>query len=178
MMATTARHPYRHRCLGDTATTDRAADVRQAVGHLEYLDYIVPPNQLVPDLHPDLDAFALGEPVFATGFLVGLLEAPCMTYLRRHHLGLGQTVVGTAVDITHRAPAFPGDRLIAAARCTTAALTDSRARTSTRSGSGSGTRFEFAVTARHHHSGVVIARGHITQHIVDTATFHTRLPHP
>lgn len=173
MMATTARHPYRHRRLGGT---DRAADVRQAVGHLEYLDYTVPPNQLVPDLHPDLDAFALGEPVFATGFLVGLLEAPCMTYLRRHHLGLGQTVVGTAVDITHRAPAFPGDRLIAAARCTTAALTDSRARTSTRSGSG--TRFEFAVTARHHHSGVVIARGHITQHIVDTATFHTRLPHP
>ncbi|WP_226367305.1 thioesterase family protein [Pseudonocardia sp. ICBG162] len=172
-MATTLGHQR-------PATADRAADVRQAVGHVEYLDYTVPPNQLVPDLHPDLEAFALGEPVFATGYLVGLLEAPCMTYLRRHHLQPGQTLVGTAIDITHRAPAHPGDRLIAAARCTTATHTGTDHRDRGRSGGrrGGGTRFEFAVTARNHHNGVVIARGHITQHLVDVDTFRTRLPRP
>jgi len=64
--------------------------------------YVIPPNQLVPDLLPGVGVFQMGEPVFATGFLVGLLEAPCMAFLRRYHAQPGQIPVGATVAITHR----------------------------------------------------------------------------
>ncbi|WP_226351102.1 hypothetical protein [Pseudonocardia sp. ICBG601] len=52
-------------------------------GDVVSLFYVVPHDQLVPDLHPHLGAFRRGEHVFATGYLIGLLEAPCLTSLRR-----------------------------------------------------------------------------------------------
>ncbi|WP_226351809.1 thioesterase family protein [Pseudonocardia sp. ICBG601] len=120
--------------------------------------YVVPDDQLVPDLHPTLGAFRAGEAVFATGYLVGLLEAPCMDFLRHHRATPEQTPVGAKVAITHRAPSTPGDRLQITARCT----------------HETGTRYAFTVTAHNQH-GVLVADGHIVQHLVDTTTFRTTL---
>lgn len=47
-------------------------------GTVETIGYVVPPDQLVKDLHPGLPSFRAGEAVFATGFMAGLLEEPCM----------------------------------------------------------------------------------------------------
>ncbi|WP_226358637.1 thioesterase family protein [Pseudonocardia sp. ICBG601] len=120
--------------------------------------YVVPDDQLVPDLHPTLDAFRDGEAVFATGYLIGLLEAPCMDFLRHHRAADGQTPVGAKVEITHRAPSIPGDRLHVTARCTHEI----------------GTRFAFAVTAHDQH-GVLVASGHVVQHLVNVTAFRAAL---
>ncbi|WP_226363128.1 thioesterase family protein [Pseudonocardia sp. ICBG1142] len=120
--------------------------------------YVVPDDQLVPDLHPTLDAFQVGEAVFATGYLVGLLEAPCMDFLRHHRATTAQTPVGAKIEITHRAPSIPGDRLHVTARCT----------------SEVGSRYVFTVTA-HDQYGVLVADGRVVQHLVDTTTFRTTL---
>lgn len=129
-------------------------------GHDTSLFYVVPPRQLVPDLHPGLAVFQMGEPVFATGYLVGLLEAPCMTFLHRYRARPGQTPVGTTIAITHQAPSIPGDRLQVTARC----VDEDHARN----------RFTFTVDARNQH-GQLVADGHIVQHLVERATFRTRL---
>ncbi|WP_224389009.1 hypothetical protein [Pseudonocardia sp. ICBG1293] len=91
----------------DRTTADVSADTRDDRDDTASLIYVVPHDQLVPDLHPRLWAFRTGEAVFATGYLVGLLEAPCLTYLRRHAQA-GQTPVGTRVEVAHRAPSIPG----------------------------------------------------------------------
>ncbi|MBN9754969.1 MULTISPECIES: thioesterase family protein [unclassified Pseudonocardia] len=120
--------------------------------------YVVPDDQLVPDLHPTLGAFRAGERVFATGYLVGLLEAPCMDFLRHHRARPGQTPIGAKVEITHRAPSVPGDRLQVTARCA----------------SETTTRFVFTVTAHDQH-GALVADGRVIQHLVDTTTFRATL---
>ncbi len=140
-----------HTTTGQTRTEDDRA------GEVVSLFYVVPDDQLVPDLHPHLGAFRRGEHVFATGYLIGLLEAPCLTYLWRRARA-GQTPVGTRVEVAHRAPAIPGDRLHVTAR-----------RTST-----TGNRSVFAVTAVDQH-GVLVADGHVTARLVDTAAFRARL---
>jgi fluoroacetyl-CoA thioesterase len=48
------------------------------IGGLHVLRYTVPVHQTVPDLLPAFPEFRRGQPVFATGFMVGLMEAPCM----------------------------------------------------------------------------------------------------
>ncbi|WP_224392866.1 thioesterase family protein [Pseudonocardia sp. ICBG1293] len=138
-------------CTRPSNTDDSSDDVS--------LFYVVPPDQLVPDLHPHLGAFRAGEHVFATGYLVGLLEAPCLTYLRRRARA-GQTPVGTRVEVTHRAPSIPGDRLHVIAR-----------RTST-----TGNRCRFIVAARDQR-GVLVADGHVTAQLVDTTAFRAQLRH-
>ncbi|WP_224389065.1 hypothetical protein [Pseudonocardia sp. ICBG1293] len=76
-----------------TALRSARASRSRADGEMSIF-YVVPDDQLVPDLHPTLGAFRAGEHVFATGYLVGLLEAPCMGFLRHHRAVDGQTPVG------------------------------------------------------------------------------------
>ncbi|WP_226351103.1 hypothetical protein [Pseudonocardia sp. ICBG601] len=62
------------------------------------------------------------------------------------------------VEVAHRAPSTPGDRLHVTAR-----------RTST-----TGNRSVFAVTAVDQHD-VLVADGHVTAQLVDTTVFRARL---
>src|SRR5215467_10575500 len=48
------------------------------IGARHVVRYTVPAHQTVPDLLPALAEFRRGQPAFATGFMVGLMEAPCM----------------------------------------------------------------------------------------------------
>ena len=85
------------------------------IGAPHIVRYTVPIHQTVPDLLPALAEFRRGQPVFATGFMVGLMEAPCMAAVYPH-LEPGEVTVGTHIKMTHMAPSPPGTSLVAEAR--------------------------------------------------------------
>ena len=86
------------------------------VGHTHRLEYKVRPNRLVRHLLPELDVFQSGQPVFATGYMAGILEAPCMAALRTV-LDDDEAPVGTRIDIAHVAASLPGNLLLVDAEC-------------------------------------------------------------
>jgi len=85
------------------------------IGARHVVRYTVPAHQTVPDLLPALAEFRRGQPVFATGFMVGLMEAPCMAAVYPY-LEPGEVTVGTAITMTHLAASPPGTPLAAEAR--------------------------------------------------------------
>ena len=129
------------------------------VGHTHRLRYVVPPDKLVPHLLPELPEFAGGQPVLATGFMVGLLEAPCMAALAGV-LDQGETTVGTRVDIVHVAATLPE-----AVLAVDAVVSRVRRR-----------YYEFDVVAVDE-LGTVAARGTIGQRVVTVAQFQALWPH-
>lgn len=88
-----------------------------AVGDVHEHVYTVGSNKTVPHLYPESDEFQRMPEVFATGYLVGLLEWCCIRALR-DSLEEGEASLGTLVDIRHSAPTPPGARLTVTARCT------------------------------------------------------------
>ena len=65
-------------------------------------------NQIVPRLYPESDLF-LGMPhVFATGYMVGLLEWACIELLRSHIDWPAEQTLGTHVNFSHEAATLPG----------------------------------------------------------------------
>jgi len=75
---------------------------------LEYTHtYRVPENKTVPHLYPESEIFQEMPKVFATGFMVGLMEWACMEALAPH-LEPGEGSVGTLINITHTAATPPG----------------------------------------------------------------------
>ena len=85
------------------------------IGARHVVRYTVPVHQTVPDLLPALAEFRRGQPVFATGFMVGLMEAPCMAAVYPH-LEPGEVSVGTMINMTHLSASPPGTPLVAEAR--------------------------------------------------------------
>lgn len=71
------------------------------------LHYRVPVDKTVPALYPEAAEFQEMPRVFATGFLVGLIEWACMR-LVQPHLDAGEGTVGTHVDVSHSAATPPG----------------------------------------------------------------------
>lgn len=69
--------------------------------------YQVPENKTVPHLYPEAEAFQAMPPVFATGFMVGLVEWACIDAIQPH-LDAGEQSVGTDVRLTHTAATPPG----------------------------------------------------------------------
>ncbi|KZM73377.1 thioesterase family protein [Nocardia terpenica] len=76
------------------------------VGARSQLSYRIPAGRTVPDLYPDSPEFQQIPAVFATGYLVGLMEWACARHLVPH-LPRGRTSVGTHIDITHVSPSLP-----------------------------------------------------------------------
>lgn len=81
--------------------------------------YTVPAGKGVPDLFPESAIFTAMPPVFATGFLVGLMEWGCLEHLNaaQHH-GSGEMTLGLGVDIVHDAPCTEGAGLEVRCVCT------------------------------------------------------------
>lgn len=78
--------------------------------------YTVPADKTVPHLYvgePDLEAM---PEVFATGFMVGLLEWTCMKVLEPH-LDDGEGSLGISVNVTHDAATLPGQTVTVDAEC-------------------------------------------------------------
>jgi len=118
--------------------------------------YRVPPNKTVPNLYPEATDFTVMPEVFATGFMVGLIEWTCIQLVNQHIDWPQEMTLGIHVDISHEAATPPGLEVT-----TTVELTKV-----------DGRLLEFAVEA---HDGVdTIARGTHRRAIVDAAKFKAR----
>jgi fluoroacetyl-CoA thioesterase len=70
--------------------------------------FLVPLSKTVPSLYPEADEFLVMPEVFATGFMVGLLEWACIKCINPHLDWPKEQSVGTHVDVTHQAATPPG----------------------------------------------------------------------
>jgi fluoroacetyl-CoA thioesterase len=64
-------------------------------------------GKMVPRLYPEAASFQAMPEVFATGFMVGLLEWTCIELLAPH-LDPGEGSLGTHVDVSHAAASPAG----------------------------------------------------------------------
>lgn len=79
--------------------------------------YTVPANKTVPHLYPEAADFQTMPEVFATGFMVGLMEWTCIQ-LMAPHLDPGEGSVGIHIDVNHVAATPPGLKVTVEAECT------------------------------------------------------------
>ncbi|HZY03218.1 MAG TPA: thioesterase family protein [Anaeromyxobacteraceae bacterium] len=114
--------------------------------------YQVPENKTVPHLYPESEAFRAMPPVFATGFMVGLIEWACIDAIQPH-LDAGEQSVGTDLRLTHTAATPPGLTV-------TVKVTLDRVE---------GRKLAFSITA---HDGVdTISQGTHERFVIDTQRF-------
>src|SRR5262249_54176037 len=71
----------------------------------------------VPHLHPEVADFQAMPRVFATGFMVGLMEWACMQ-LMAPHLDAGEGSLGVHIDVNHTAATPPGFTVTVDVECT------------------------------------------------------------
>lgn len=77
--------------------------------------FVVPQTKTVPHLYPESPEFAAMPEVFATGFMVGLVEWACILAIAPH-LDEGETSLGVHVDLSHDAATPPGMEVVARVR--------------------------------------------------------------
>ena len=70
--------------------------------------FVVPENKMVPALYPEAPEFQKMPYVFATGFLVGLIEWTCIKAVNPHLNWPDEQTVGTKISIDHTAATPPG----------------------------------------------------------------------
>ena len=70
--------------------------------------FVVPQSKTVPALYPEAEEFTAMPEVFATGFLVGLIEWACIKALQPHLDWPQEQTVGTYIEVTHEAATPPG----------------------------------------------------------------------
>ena len=70
--------------------------------------FVVPQSKTVPALYPESPEFAAMPEVFATGFLVGLLEWACIKAINPHLDWPREQTVGTHINVSHEAATPPG----------------------------------------------------------------------
>lgn len=78
--------------------------------------YTVPANKTVPHLYEESPELATMPDVFATGFMVGLMEWTCVQLLAPH-LDAGEGSLGVHIDISHKAATPPGMVVTVDAEC-------------------------------------------------------------
>ena len=72
------------------------------------VSYEVPPEKTGPHLYAEAAEFQEMPEVFATGFMVGLVEWTCIQALNPHLDWPREQTVGTRVNLSHSAPTPPG----------------------------------------------------------------------
>ena len=78
--------------------------------------YQVPAQKTVPHLYREAPEFQVMPEVFATGFMVGLMEWTCIQLLAPH-LDAGEGSLGTHVDVSHAAATPVGMTVTVDAEC-------------------------------------------------------------
>jgi fluoroacetyl-CoA thioesterase len=78
--------------------------------------YRVPAEKTVPHLYPEAPEFKEMPTVFATGFMVGLMEWTCLKILAPH-LEPGEGSLGVHIDVSHTASTVPGQTVTVEAEC-------------------------------------------------------------
>jgi fluoroacetyl-CoA thioesterase len=79
--------------------------------------YRVPDDKTVPHLYPEVTDFQTMPHVFATGYMVGLIEWVCMQAMAPH-LDPGEGSLGVHVDVNHTAATPPGFTVTVDVECT------------------------------------------------------------
>jgi fluoroacetyl-CoA thioesterase len=85
-------------------------------GLTHHLTYKVAEEKTVPYTYPESPIIAGMPKVFATGFMIVLMEWVC-TELAAQHLDPGEGSVGVYVDVSHLAATPPGMTVTAEAEC-------------------------------------------------------------
>lgn len=80
------------------------------------LRFRVPPSKTVPALYPESPEFRVMPEVFATGYLVGLLEWACIQLVNPHLDWPREQTVGTHINVSHSAATPPGLTIAVTAR--------------------------------------------------------------
>ena len=125
-------------------------------GDRTQFSYRVPATKTVPHLYPDAHEFQLMPTVFATGFMVGLMEWTCL-HIIAPHLEEGEGSLGVHINVSHVAATVPGQTVTVEAECTKVA----------------GRRLHFHVKA---HDGIdLIGEGEHERMIVDWNKFEKRV---
>lgn len=70
--------------------------------------FTVPDDKLVPSLYPEAPEFQEMPRVFASGYLIGLIEWTCIQAVNPHLDWPREQTVGTRFDLSHAAPTPPG----------------------------------------------------------------------
>jgi fluoroacetyl-CoA thioesterase len=78
-----------------------------APGIRHSFSYVVPENKTVPYTYPESAIIAGMPKVFATGFMIVLMEWACAELIAPH-LDAGEGSLGTHVDVSHAAATPPG----------------------------------------------------------------------
>ncbi len=119
--------------------------------------FTVPPSKTVPALYPEAAEFVAMPEVFATGFLVGLLEWACIRAVNPHLDWPQEQTVGTHIDVSHVAATPPGLEVSVTVELLAV----------------EGRKLVFAVEAD---DGVdLISRGRHERYVIDRAKFDARL---
>ena len=71
-------------------------------------EYEVPEEKTVPHLYPEFEEGRAMPNVFATGYLVGLIEFACIKAINPHIDWPNEQTVGTGIQINHTAATPPG----------------------------------------------------------------------
>lgn len=87
------------------------------VGDTVTFAYLVPDTKTVPHLYPEAPEFGTMPGVFATGYMVGLMEWTCMKLIQPH-LDAGEGSLGVHIDVNHAAATLPGQTVTVEAKCT------------------------------------------------------------
>ena len=119
--------------------------------------YRVPETKLVAALFPEASEFQAMPRVFATGYLVGLVEWTCVQALNPHLDWPREQSVGTRVDLSHAAPTPPGNDITVEVELTAI----------------DGRRLSFRVGARD--DAAVICEGTHERFVIDAEKFSARL---
>jgi fluoroacetyl-CoA thioesterase len=78
--------------------------------------FTVPENKTVPYTYPESPEIAAMPKVFATGYMIVLMEWTCIQ-LMAPHLDAGEGSVGVHVDVSHAAATVPGMTVTVEAEC-------------------------------------------------------------
>lgn len=125
-------------------------------GDKTQFSFRIPAEKTVPHLYPEAPEFREMPTVFATGFMVGLMEWTCLKVLAPH-LDEGEGSLGVHIDVSHSAATVPGQTVTVDAECTAV----------------NGRRVSFAVKA---HDGIdVIGEGRHERMIVPWTRFVARV---
>jgi fluoroacetyl-CoA thioesterase len=119
--------------------------------------YRVPATKLVPALFPEATEFQAMPRVFATGYLVGLVEWTCIQAVNPHLDWPREQTVGTRVDVSHAVPTPPGNEVVVEVELTAV----------------DGRRLAFRVKA--HDDAATICEGTHERFVIDAEKFNARL---
>ena len=117
------------------------------------LRFRVPDDKTVPALYPEAPEFQQMPRVFATGFLVGLLEWACIQAVNPHLDWPAEQTLGTHIDVSHCAATPAGLEVTVKVKLTRV----------------DGRRLEFDVAA--HDGKDVVSQGTHERFVIDRARF-------